>query len=206
MDAKKIGEQISKLRKERNMCQVQLANKLYVTEKAVSKWECGNGIPDLDNIGRLAEIFDISIDELLMAEEKDKAKDKPDAVSEEQNVRCRRGVVSEEQKIQLQKGITEEQMMQLQKSNSPLINSYEDIVVYSSHLSDTLINRFAEEYMDTITQFEEIFYLLDHFTQETLQKLCLYHKDKIMEDIDLTLLLGRIDSDCFSALCDCKCD
>lgn len=184
MDAKKIGEQISKLRKERNMSQVQLANKLYVTEKAVSKWECGNGIPDLDNIGRLAEIFDISIDELLMAEEKDKS----EAVSEEQNV------------------ITEEQMMQLQKSNSPLINSYEDIVVYSSHLSDTLINRFAEEYMDTITQFEEIFYLLDHFTQETLQKLCLYHKDKIMEDIDLTLLLGRIDSDCFSALCDCKCD
>lgn len=180
MDAKKIGEQISKLRKERSMSQVQLANKLYVTEKAVSKWECGNGIPDLDNIGRLAEIFDISIDELLMAEEKDK------------------------QKIQLQKGITEEQMMQLQKSNSPLINSYEDIVVYSSHLSDTLINRFAEEYMDTITQFEEIFYLLDHFTQETLQKLCLYHKDKIMEDTDLTLLLGRIDSDCFSALCDCQ--
>lgn len=194
MDAKKIGEQISKLRKERNMSQVQLANKLYVTEKAVSKWECGNGIPDLENIGRLAEIFDISIDELLMAEEKDKAKDKPEAVSEEQNVHCQRGVVSEEQKIQLQ------------KSNSPLINSYEDIVVYSSHLSDTLINKFAGEYMDTITQFEEIFYLLDHFTQETLQKLCLYHKDKIMEDIDLTLLLGRIDSDCFSALCDCKCD
>lgn len=54
MDAKKIGERIAKLRKERNMSQIQLAEKLYVTEKAVSKWECGNGIPDLDNIGKLA--------------------------------------------------------------------------------------------------------------------------------------------------------
>lgn len=184
MDAKKIGNQISKLRKERNMSQVQLADKLYVTEKAVSKWECGNGVPDLENIGRLAEIFDISIDGLLMAE----AKDKPEAASEEQ----------------MMKLVSEEQIMQLQNSDSPLINSYEDIVVYSSHLSDSLINRFADEYMDTITQFEEIFYLLDHFTQDTLQKLCLYHKDKIMADTDLTLLLGRIDSNCFSALCDCR--
>ena len=42
----------------------------------------------------------------------------------------------------------------------------------------TLINRLTVKYMDTITQFEEIFYLLDYFTQETLQKLCLYHKEK----------------------------
>lgn len=161
MDAKTIGEQIAKLRKERAMTQTQLADRLYVTEKAVSKWECGNGIPDLDNIGKLAEIFDISIDELLTAKEKEE-----------------------------RETISEAQILQLQKSNSPLINSYEDIVVYSSHLSNTLINKLADEYIDTITQFEEIFYLADYFTQETLQKLCLYHKDKLMPDTDLSPLLG----------------
>lgn len=56
------------------------------------------------------------------------------------------------------------------------------LFVYSSYMDSPLINRLTVKYMDTITQFEEIFYLLDYFTQETLQKLCLYHKEKIAED------------------------
>lgn len=163
MDAEKIGEHIAKLRRERNMTQAELADRLYVTEKAVSKWECGNGLPDLDNIGKLARIFDISIDELLLGEENDK-KD----------------------------AMTEEEDLQLQANISSLINCYEDIVVYSSHLDSSLINKLAEEYIDTIAQFEEILYLLDCFTQETLQKLCLYHKEKIVADTDLSVLLGLV--------------
>ena len=65
MESKKLGEHIAKLRRERHMTQTELADRLYVTEKAVSKWECGNGFPDLDNIGKLAAVFYISIDELL---------------------------------------------------------------------------------------------------------------------------------------------
>ena len=175
MDAIKIGERIAKIRKERNMSQIQLAERLYVTEKAVSKWECGNGIPDLDNIGKLADIFDISIDELLLGEERDR-----------------------------REAVSEEQILQLQKSDHPLINSYEDIVVHSCCLGRDMINKLAIEFIDTITQFEEIMYLLNDFSQETLQKLCLYHKEKIVADTDLSLLLGRIDSDCFTVLCECK--
>ena len=142
---------------------------------ALPIWECGNGFPDLDNIGKLAAFFDISIDELLQAKEKDKSET-----------------------------VSEEQILQLQEGDSPLINCYEDIVVYSSYMDSPLINRLTVKYMDTITQFEEIFYLLDYFTQETLQKLCLYHKEKIAEDTDLSLLLGRISNDSFSALCESK--
>ena len=184
MDAKRIGECISKMRKERNMSQMQLADRLYVTEKAVSKWECGNGIPDLDNIGKLAEVFDISIEELLTGGEKEKRED-----------------ISREQTLQ---PICDAQIMQLQESGASLIHSYEDLVVYSSQLSDPLINRLAGELTDTITQFEEILYLLDRFTPETLQKLCLYHKDKIRSDTDLSLLLGRISDESFSVLCECR--
>lgn len=100
--------------------------------------------------------------------------------------------------------VSDEEILQLQQGNYPPINSYEDIVVHSSHLSSALINRLADEYIDTIAQFEEIFYLLDSFTQETLQKLCLYHRDKIMADTDLSLLSGRIDSGSFSVLCECR--
>lgn len=175
MDAKEIGGRIAKLRGERNMTQTELADRPYVTEKAVSKWECGNGIPDLDNIGKLAELFDISIDELLLGEERNK-----------------RDTVSEEQILQLEKG------------DYSFIKSYEDIVVHSSNLSRAMINELAIEFIDTITRFEEIIYLLDDFTQETLQRLCLHHRGKIAADTDLSPLLGRIDSNCFSALCECK--
>ena len=72
MESKKLGEHIAKLRRERHMTQTELADRLYITERAVSKWECGDGFPDLDNIGKLAAFFDISIDELLQAKEKDK--------------------------------------------------------------------------------------------------------------------------------------
>ena len=109
MESKKLGEHIAKLRRERHMTQTELADRLYITEKAVSKWECGNGFPDLDNIGKLAAFFDISIDELLQAKEKDKSET-----------------------------VSEEQILQLQEGNSPLINCYEDIVVYSSYMNSPL--------------------------------------------------------------------
>lgn len=60
-----IGILIQKLRKEKNMTQKELADKLHVSDKAISKWECGNGIPDIENLTALADLFDISINDLL---------------------------------------------------------------------------------------------------------------------------------------------
>ena len=55
MDAKKFGMFIATLRKEKNMTQVDLAKKLQVTDKAVSKWERGLGFPDINSIEPLAD-------------------------------------------------------------------------------------------------------------------------------------------------------
>jgi transcriptional regulator with XRE-family HTH domain len=60
--AKKIQE----LRLKRNMSQSGLADKLGVSRQAISKWEREEGLPDLYNIKRLAEIFKVSVDELVM--------------------------------------------------------------------------------------------------------------------------------------------
>ena len=48
MDAKKFGAFIAAVRKENNLTQLDLANKLHVTDKAVSKWERGMGLPDIN--------------------------------------------------------------------------------------------------------------------------------------------------------------
>lgn len=68
MDQIKIGKFIARLRKEKNMTQLDLATKLGVTDRAVSKWENGRGLPDISLIKPLCESLDISINELLSGE------------------------------------------------------------------------------------------------------------------------------------------
>ena len=60
-----IGKRILKLRKERNMTQVDLADRLGISYQAVSSWERGNSMPDIAKIPELAELFQVSIDELI---------------------------------------------------------------------------------------------------------------------------------------------
>lgn len=65
MDSEKMGKYIAKLRKQKNMTQKELADKINVTDKAVSKWERGKGIPDIVNLEELAKVFGITIVELI---------------------------------------------------------------------------------------------------------------------------------------------
>ena len=68
MDKEKIGLFIKELRKEKNQTQRELAEKIHVTDKAVSKWERGLSIPDVAILPDLAKELDISIHELLQGE------------------------------------------------------------------------------------------------------------------------------------------
>ncbi len=64
-DAHKIGDIISKLRKEKGWTQSELAQKLQVSDKAISKWESNRGDPSIEFFPRLAELFGVSIDYLM---------------------------------------------------------------------------------------------------------------------------------------------
>ena len=68
MDLVKIGKFIAYCRKERKITQEQLAEKLYITDRAVSKWERGLSLPDADKMIELCNILNISVNELLIGE------------------------------------------------------------------------------------------------------------------------------------------
>ena len=68
MSYKSVGEIISHLRKEKKMTQNDLARKMNVTDKAVSKWERNLSYPDINSIPKLAEILGTTVEELLNAE------------------------------------------------------------------------------------------------------------------------------------------
>jgi len=67
MDLKQTGQFIKELRKEKGLTQGELAEKLMVSEKTISKWECGNGFPDTTLMLPLCEALGISANELLSA-------------------------------------------------------------------------------------------------------------------------------------------
>lgn len=64
-----LSEKIQKLRKEHNLTQEQLAEQLFVSRTAVSKWETGRGMPSMESLQMIARLFNITLDDLLRAEE-----------------------------------------------------------------------------------------------------------------------------------------
>ena len=73
---KSIGETIASLRKQKGMTQSELAEKMNVTDKAVSKWERDLSCPDINTISKLADVLDVSVEELLKTKKQDYSNNK----------------------------------------------------------------------------------------------------------------------------------
>ena len=61
-----FNEQLKVLRKERSLTQEQLANELNVSRQAISNWENNKNLPDLEMVVTIAQLFDLSLDELIL--------------------------------------------------------------------------------------------------------------------------------------------
>ena len=68
MNQEKIGTFLKELRKEKNMTQEQLSEKLNVNNRTISRWENARTMPDFDIMIELAKLYDVSIEELLNGE------------------------------------------------------------------------------------------------------------------------------------------
>lgn len=64
-----LNEKLQQLRKQKNLTQEELAQALYVSRTAISKWESGRGYPSIDSLKAIAKFFGISVDELLSGEQ-----------------------------------------------------------------------------------------------------------------------------------------
>ena len=68
MDMTRIGSRLKRLRQEKGLTQEQLAEKLYVSVRTVSRWECGSNLPDTDTLLKLSEFYGTDIGELINGE------------------------------------------------------------------------------------------------------------------------------------------
>ncbi len=64
-----FNEKLQELRKQKGLTQEELAEALYVSRTAVSKWESGRGVPNIESLKAISKYFSVSIDELLSSEE-----------------------------------------------------------------------------------------------------------------------------------------
>ena len=64
-----FNEKLQELRKNKGLTQQELAQQLYVSRTAISKWESGRGYPNIDSLKAIAEFFSVTIDELLSGDE-----------------------------------------------------------------------------------------------------------------------------------------
>lgn len=70
MNQKKIGTFIAECRKKEKLTQVDLAEKLGVTNRSVSNWERGNNMPDIDILIDISDFYEVDLSELLNGEER----------------------------------------------------------------------------------------------------------------------------------------
>lgn len=82
MDSKVFGSFVAKIRKEQNMTQAQLGERIGVTDKAISRWERGIGFPDINTLEPLANALGITILELMRSEKTEMEEEKKREVSE----------------------------------------------------------------------------------------------------------------------------
>ena len=76
MDQKKIGSFLKELHKEKGITQEEFAEMLYVSGRTVSRWETGTNMPDISLLVDIAEIFDVSIPEIINGERKSEIMEK----------------------------------------------------------------------------------------------------------------------------------
>lgn len=72
MDAKELGKFIATLRKENQITQAELAKRLNITDKAISRWERGVGFPDINTLKPLADALGVSLTELMNCQKSDR--------------------------------------------------------------------------------------------------------------------------------------
>lgn len=87
-----FSNRLYELRKQKGLSQEELANRLNVTRQTVSKWEVGDSTPDMEKLIALCDLFDVSMDELVMGKEAVKQENSSKTDSDEKKMLIKKGL------------------------------------------------------------------------------------------------------------------
>ena len=100
-----FNNKLYELRKQKGLSQEELANRLNVSRQTVSKWEVGESAPDMEKLAAISELFDISLDELVLNKVPEKEKASEQIVRSEMYSDIKEHVLTEENRKKAKKGL-----------------------------------------------------------------------------------------------------
>ena len=177
-DMKQIGKKITELRKHNNLTQMELADKLNISFQAVSNWERGNTMPDISKLPELAEIFKVSVDELLSGKApliESVIEGALDSYIEEGNLNEEEVVAS----LPLLKPIQAEEL--LSKSD---LSSFKNIATFLPYMNEDDVYKFAIDSFEKGDSVEDFLDYMDEGDIAKLATLVLEKGDSVEEFLD----------------------
>ena len=211
-----IGRRIAELRKKANMTQMELADHMGITFQSISNWERGNTMPDISKLPELAELFDVTIDELLGKESKlikNIIEDKEDGHAADEEISVSELVEAapilkpETLDEIIEKNNVIEKAMDADKKKDSMKYDVTAIRELLPFLSSDMINRYADKFLDEGIDISELLQFMskaavDEIAKEEYRKgksikpyLSRMSKDAIDEAAKLLLLNGKDISD-----------
>ena len=100
-----FNNKLYELRKQKGLSQEELANRLNVSRQTISKWEVGESSPDLEKLVAISELFDISLDELVLDKVVKKEETSEQIVKSDLYSDIKEHVLTEDNKIKAKKGL-----------------------------------------------------------------------------------------------------
>ena len=100
-----FNNKLYELRKQKGFSQEELANRLNVSRQTISKWEVGESTPDMENLVAISELFEISLDELVLNKVPEKADTSAQVVKSEFYSDIKENVLTEENRKKAKKGL-----------------------------------------------------------------------------------------------------
>ena len=174
-DMKQIGKKITDLRKTHNMTQMELADKLGISFQAVSNWERGNTMPDISKLPELAEIFHISVDELLNG----KAPLVEAVLNDTVDEYMEEGNVTEQEIADTLPLLKPEQAEEILENAD--IASFTDLSIFLPYMDEESIGELA---MAAVENGEDVSDLIFHMNSEDVGKVAIKALEKgvLLED------------------------
>lgn len=196
-----IGYRIKTLRKNKGLTQLQLAEKMFVSDKAVSKWETGEGNPELSILIKLAEFFDVSLDFILIGKEKE-----PNIIMmNKKELCCKNDDVSLFETLDIKTLFIKDEMG---KFISYYIEMYDCENVYKSFINKILVNNLITPIIngDINCDYEGIIKIMIKYNDlELLERFGFFEKDndrknkKTFMNIYNSLFLEQVFSNLISS-------
>ena len=100
-----FNNKLYELRKQKGFSQEELANRLNVSRQTISKWEVGESTPDMENLVAISELFEISLDELVLNKVPEEADTSAQVVKSEFYSDIKENVLTDENKKKAKKGL-----------------------------------------------------------------------------------------------------